>query len=147
MMCISVLYKTCQDLYTNHPLASEPVAEYAPGTPEPCWSIMPRAGTSERQWPSFRSFDWWLWKLLESGGIVYLGDLIAARPGAVFWSDSEPVVGSGCCLVMRDIESDDGYTLRRGRYVHHSVLSSGEQVPPLDVLLTETHTTDLAERF
>jgi len=25
MMCISVLYKTCQDLYTNHPLASEPV--------------------------------------------------------------------------------------------------------------------------
>lgn len=239
MMCISVLYKTCHDLYTNYLLASEPVdptanvyvmvlmladgeterffalshncaaampsyqlrswsgedqleivadadvaapdifsdvvlrgvpfpadgslfgwrqgdeitamiafyAEYAPGAPEPCWSIMPLAGTSERQWPSFRSFDWWFWELLESGGVVYLGDLIAATPGAVFWSDTEPIIGSGCCLVTRDIESDDGYTLRRGRYVHHSVLSSGEQVPPLHVLLTETRTTDLASRF
>jgi hypothetical protein len=44
-------------------------------------------------------------------------------------------------------ESDDGYTLRHGRYVHRSVLSSDEQVPPLDVLLIETHTTDLASRF
>jgi hypothetical protein len=84
---------------------------------------------------------------LESGSVVNLGDLIATTPGTVFWSVTEPIIGSGCCLVTRDIESDVGCTLRRGRYVHHSVLSSGEQVPPLDVLLTETRTTDLAPRF
>lgn len=238
-MCISVLYKTCQYLYANHPLASGPVnatgilhvmvlmladgeserffalshdraattpnyqlcswsgedqleivacadvavpdifsdallhgipfptdgslfgwrrgdeitaliafyAEYASGAPEPCWSVMPLADTPERQRPSFPSFGGWFWKLLESGSIVYLGDLIATTPGTVFWSDTEPIIGSGCCLVTRDIKSDDGYTLSRGRYVHHSVLSSGERVPPLDVLLTETRTTDLAPRF
>jgi hypothetical protein len=239
MMCISVLYKMCQYLYADHPLASGPVdqtgaaqvvvvtlvdgegerffvlshdcaaatpsyqlcswsggeqleivadadvaapdsfsdavlrgvpfpvdgslfgwrrgdeitaliafyAEYASGAPEPCWSVMPLANTPERQWPSFPSFGGWFWKLLDSGSVVYLGDLIATTPGTVFWSDTEPIIGSGCCLVMRDIESDDGYTLRRGRYVHHSVLSSAGQVPPLDVLLTETRTTDLAPRF
>jgi hypothetical protein len=239
MMCISVLYKSCQDLYTNHPLAIGPgdstgivyvmvlmltdggsqrsfallqdraaatpryqicswsgedrleivsdadvaapdifsdavrrgvpfpadgslfgwrcddgitaviafYAEYAPGAPEPCWSVMPLLDTQEPQWPSFSSFGEWFWKRVESGGVVYLGDLIAATPGTVFWSDAESIIGSGCCLVTRDIESDDGYTLRRGRYVHHSVLSSGVQVPPLDVLLTETRTTDLAPRF
>jgi hypothetical protein len=239
MICVSVLYKTCQDLYMNHPLASEPVdstgivhvmvlvlsdgenerffalsqdravatpryqlcswsledqleivadadvavpdifsdavlrgvpfpadgslfgwrqgdeitamiafyAEYAPGAPAPCWSIMPLADTPERQWPSFSAFGEWFWKCHESGGVVDLGGLIAATPGAVFWSDTEPIFGSGSCVVTRDVESDNGYTLRRGRYVHHSVLSSGVQVPPLDVLLSKTHTTDLAPRF
>ena len=122
-------------------------AEYATGAPEPCWSVMPLADTPERQWPSFSSFGGWFWKRLESGSIVNLGDLIATTPSTVFWSDTEPIIGSGCCLVTRDIKSGVGYTLRRGRYVHHSVLSSGEQVPPLDVLLTETRTTDLAPRF
>jgi hypothetical protein len=122
-------------------------AEYAPGAPEPCWSIMPLADTQERQWPSFSAFGEWFWKRLESGGIIDLGDLIAATPGTVFWSDTEPILGSGSCLVTRDIESDNGYTLRRGRYVHHSVLTSGVHVPPLDVILTSTHTTDLAPRF
>ena len=122
-------------------------AEYAPGAAEPCWSIMPLAGTPERQWPSYRSFGAWFWERLDSGGVVYLGDLIAETPGTVFWADTEPTFGSGCCLVTRDIESKDGCTLRRGVHVHHSVLSSGEQVPPLDVLLTKTRTTDLAPRF
>lgn len=239
MMCISVLYKSCRDLYTNYPLAIGPVdqtgiayvmvlmladggierffalsqdrsaatpryqlclwsgedqleivsdadvaapdifsdaalrgvpfpadgslfgwrrddeitamiafyAEYAPGAPEPCWSVMPLLDTPEPRWPSFTSFGGWFWTLLDSGSVVYLGDLIATTPSTVFWSDTESIIGSGCCLVTRDIESDDGYTLRRGRYVHRSVLSSGVQVPSLDMLLTKTHMTDLAPRF
>jgi hypothetical protein len=121
-------------------------AEYASGAPEPCWSVMPRADTSEQQRPSFPSFGRWFWTLLGSGSVIYLGDLISTFPGTVFWSDTEQIIGSGSCLVTRDIERD-GLTLRRGRYVHHSVLRSGEDIPSLEVLLAETHTTDLAPRF
>jgi hypothetical protein len=239
MMCVSVLYKTCQNLYTSRPLATGPVdatgtvnvmvmllpngeserffvllrsetaadpsyqlrswdgkdqlaivpdadiaapeifsdavlhgvpfptdgtlfgwrhndeiialiafyAEYTPGAPDPCWSVMLRADSPEPQWPSLPLFGEWFWKLLDSGCITDLSHLIASAPGMVFWSDTEPIIGSGCCLVTHDITSDERYTLKRGRYVHHSVLRSGKQVPQIDVLLTETLTTDLAPRF
>jgi hypothetical protein len=111
---------------------------------------MPLAGVPEAQWPPFTgepligdSF----WELLDAGKIVAVGDLVARTPDTVFWVDTDAILGSGCCVVARDVESPEGYTLRSGCYIYYKVLRAGSPVPPLQVLLSETGKTDLAARF
>lgn len=125
-------------------------ADPTPEHPEPCWSVMPFAGIPETQWPPFASehlFGQWFWEHYWAGNIVSLGALIARIPDTVFWVDTEAILGSGCCVVSRDIKSPGGYTLRRGRYVYHQVLRAGGPVPSLDVLLDDNGKIDLASRF
>jgi hypothetical protein len=125
-------------------------SDYAPGSPEPCWSLMPLAEIPEARWPPFAGehlFGPWFWDHYRAGNLVSLGELIAATPGTVFWADTEAILGSECCVVARDVKSGQGYTLPRGRYVHHSVLRMATQLPSLDVLLSGTGNTDLSPRF
>jgi hypothetical protein len=125
-------------------------AQYSFACPTPRWSIMPRVGTSLGQWPDFAGdsfFGSWFWNYCETGNIVSLAALIAQSPGVVFWSDTEKIIGSGCCIVTRNIKSPEGYTFRRGRYVHHQLLREGRPIPSLDVLLTDIPKADLAPRF
>jgi hypothetical protein len=124
-------------------------AEYTLGGQEPCWSVMPLAERPAARWPPFTAehvFGPWFWEYYHAGRLVSLDRLIAATPGTVFWADTEATIGSGCCIVARDVEGE-GFTLPRGRYVHHSVLTSAAPVPPLDALLAGTGTTDLSPRF
>jgi hypothetical protein len=124
-------------------------AEYTPGGQEPCWSLLPRAEVPATRWPSFAGqnlFGAWFWDYYHAGDLVSLDRLIAAIPGTVFWADTEATLGSGCCVVARDVKGD-GFTLPRGRYVHHSVLGSAAPVPPLDALLTGARMADLSPRF
>jgi hypothetical protein len=124
-------------------------AEYTPGGQEPCWSVMPLAEAPVAQWPPFTRehlFGPWFWDYYRAGNLVSLDDLIATNPGAVFWADTEATLGSGCCVVAGDVEGR-GFTLPRGRFVHHSVLDSATLVPSLDVLLAGSGTTDLSSRF
>jgi hypothetical protein len=121
-----------------------------PGYSEPCWSLLPYADIPEVQWPAIphdRFFGHWFWELYRTGDIVSLADLIACTPDTVFWIDTTPIIGSGCCAVARDVVSHEGFTLRRGRYVHHAALRAGERVPPLNVLLEDDGKTDLSTRF
>jgi hypothetical protein len=121
-----------------------------PGYTEPCWSVLPHADIPEPQWPTIphdRFFGQWFWERYRAADIVPLADLIARTPGTVFWVDTTAVIGSGCCAVARDVVSHEGYTLRRGRYVHHTVLRAGKHVPSLDVLLADDNKTDLSPRF
>ncbi len=117
---------------------------------EPCWSVLPYADIPEPQWPAIpqdRFFGYWFWEGYRAGDIVPLADLIAQTPDTVFWVDTTAIIGSGCCVVARDVMSHEGYTLRRGRYVHHAVLTAGKCVPSLDVLLADDRKTDLSTRF
>jgi len=125
-------------------------ARYAETSPEPGWSLMPHAGIPRPQWPPFADehvFGAWFWKHHRAGRIVTLGGLIARTVDTVFWTDTTAILGSGCCVVARDIRSTDGYTLPRGRYVHHQVLQAGKPVPSLRALLADAAKTDLAGRF
>jgi hypothetical protein len=91
---------------------------YAPGTPEPSWTIMPRAGIPEARWPPFTDechLGHWFWDHYRAGHVVPVSGLIAANPGTAFWVDTLAAFGSGCCAVARDVRSPDGYALRRGR--------------------------------
>jgi hypothetical protein len=125
-------------------------AEYAPEHPQPCWSVMQLMSIPEEQWPPFtgeRFFGHWFWEHHRVGSIVSLGGLIAGTPDTVFWADTEAILGSGCCVVARDIRTPEGYTLRRGRYVYVEALWAGKSVPSLDKLLNDYDKTDLASRF
>lgn len=125
-------------------------AEFAPAFPEPSWAVMPRAGTPEVRWPPFTGehlLGHWFWKHYRAGSMDTVGDLVARTPDAVFWVDTEAVIGSDCCVVSRDIADHEGYTLRRGCYVYYEALLAGKSVPPLDVLLSDPSKTDLATRF
>jgi hypothetical protein len=111
---------------------------------------MPLAGIPLQQWPPFtddRLFGRWFWDYYQGGGIVFLSELIAGTRDAVFWADAKTILGSGCCVVTRDIKSPEGYTLPAGRYVYHEALQAGVPVPPLEVLLASTNTIDLALRL
>ena len=57
--------------------------------------------------------------------------------------DTGGVAASTC----GDVVSNERYSLRRGRYVHHTVLRAGKHVPSLDVLLADDNKTDLSPRF
>jgi len=118
--------------------------------PEPSWTVMPLAGTSEAQWPPFtdeRLLGRWFWDQYWNGTVVCLGGLIASTLDAVFWVDTQATLGSYSCAVSRDIRSSEGYTLRAGRYVYHQVLREGKSVPSLEMLLAEADKTDLSPRF
>jgi len=124
-------------------------AWYAEASPRPGWSLMPLAGIPLSQWPPFAHehvFGHWFWEHQRTGRIVSLGGLIARTADIVFWAHTEPILGSGCCVVACDIESPDGYVLSQGCYVHHQVLRAGKPVPSLQMLLADA-TTDLAGRF
>lgn len=125
-------------------------ANRAPGAPEPSWAVMPLAGIPLQQWPPFtddRLFGRWFWDYYQGGGIVFVGELIASTRDAVFWADAKTILGSGCCVVTRDIKSPEGYTLPAGRYVYHEALQAGVPVPSLEVLLASTNIIDLAPRL
>lgn len=124
--------------------------EYTPEYPEPSWAMMPRAGIPEEQWPPFAGehlLGHWFWQNYRGGSIVSLCHLIAGTQDAVFWADTEAILGWSCCAVASDIRSREGYTLHRGCYVYYQALRAGKPVPPLDSLLTGTRKVDLAPRY
>lgn len=125
-------------------------AQYSAACPTPGWSILPRVGTAMTRWPDFagqRLFGSWFWNYYRAGNIVSLAEPIARNPDVVFWSDTEKILGSGCCIVTHNIKGPEGYTLRRGRYVHHQILREGKPIPSLDVLFADIPKTDLAPRL
>jgi hypothetical protein len=124
--------------------------KYTPAHPEPSWSLMLLADVPDAQWPPFIAeahFGSWFWDHYQAGRIVWLDNLVGATPDTVFWVDTEAILGSDCCIVTRDIESPQGYLLRRGRYVYGQALEDGKQVPSLAALLARPDKTDLASRF
>ena len=125
-------------------------AEYTPARPQPSWAVMPRVGVEKTQWPPFTDepiFGHWFWDYHRAGGIISLDRLIAEMPDTVFWVDTKGTLGSDCCAVARDIRSQEGHTLRRGRYVYHQPLRAGRAVPSLSMLIADAGKTDLALRF
>jgi hypothetical protein len=129
------------------------VPVYTTSTPEsldPFWAVMPRAGIPKAQWPPFsdeRPFGHWFWEYYQAGKLIFVGDLIAGAPDTVFWVNTKAILGTACCAVARDLESCGGYTLRRGIYVHHQALRTGQPLPSLQELLAATGKTDLTPRF
>lgn len=129
------------------------IAVYADHTParlEPSWALMPFTDIPEVEWPSFaqeRTLGHWFWEDYRSGKIIWLASLIAKVPHAVFWIDTNAILGSECCAVAREIRSPRGPILRRGRYVHYGALKAGKPVPSLSDLLTDKSKIDLAPRF
>lgn len=116
----------------------------------PTWSVMPFVDGPEAQWPPFtgeRLLGDWFWDQYRIGMIDFLGDLVAAHPGTVFWVDGRDSIGFECCAVGRDISGSHGPMLHRGRYVYYRVLRDGDPVPPLEMLLADPGRTDLAGRF
>lgn len=126
-------------------------SKYTPECPEPCWVVMPLAGTPEAQWPPFTGehlFGYWFWEHYRGRSIVSLSGLIAGTPDTVFWAETETVPDGDCCIVARDIWSpEEELTLRRGRYVYYQVLQAGVTVPSLRTLLDATGKIDMAPRF
>jgi hypothetical protein len=125
-------------------------AEYEPLSPDPCWSVMPLVGSPEAQWPPFTGeplIGNCFWELHQAGKVVSVESLIAATSDTVFWADTDAVIGSGCCVVARDIRSPEGYTLQSGRYVYYKALRTGAPMPSLQALLAGTGKTDLATQF
>ena len=137
--------------WTDNGRVTALIAFYARWTPEyplPSWSPMPDADAAD--WPPFvgeHLLGPWLWEHYHAGRIVDAGPLIAASPGAVFWTTSVAPLEWGCCAVAHDLASPDGWTLPRGRYVYHGELRAGVAVPSLETLLADPSATDLAPRF
>jgi hypothetical protein len=121
-----------------------------PTSPDPFCAVMPRAGVPEVQWPPFteeRLPGHWFWEHYWGRRIVSVGSLLAETPATVFWANTKATLGTNCCLVAQDLESSEGYTLRRGIYVYYEELRAGTPVPSLTVLLADTSKVDLAARF
>jgi hypothetical protein len=137
----------CQEIVTALIVA---YVRYTPDSPMPTWSVMPLVGIPEVQWPPFTSerfFGPWFWDHYRVGNIIYLGGLIAANPGAVFWADTYEVLGSDCCVVECDIKTGEGRILRSGKYLDAAALQAGAAMPSLTDLLADASKTDLAPRF
>jgi hypothetical protein len=125
-------------------------ARYSPTSPLPSWTVLPLASAPAAEWPPFTGnhlLGPWFWEYYRAGTIVLLDALIAGTSGLVFWVDTTGLLGSGCCVVARDIKSTAGYTLPHGCYVYYEVLRSGKQVPSLDLLLANLGKTDLGPHF
>jgi hypothetical protein len=123
---------------------------YTTTSPVPSWAIMPLAGVPETQWPPFTDeslFGVWFWERFRTGSITFLNDLIADSPAAVYWVNTQAVLGSDCCVVARNVTSPNGQVLRRGRYIYYQALRAGTPVPSLAALLADVDKTDLALRF
>jgi hypothetical protein len=121
-----------------------------PTTPEPFCAVMPRAGVQEVQWPPFtkeRLPGHWFWEHYWARKIVSVSGTIAETPATVFWVNTKATLGTNCCVVAQDIESSEGYSLRRGIYVYYKELRAGTPVPSLTVLLADSGKIDLAGRF
>jgi hypothetical protein len=116
----------------------------------PSFAVMPLVGVPKPQWPPFTEeviFGRWFWEHYWTGDVISLSRLVAATSDAIFWVDTVATMGSGCCAVARNIESQDGYTLQRGLYVYHRALQQGESVPQLSRLLADLDKVDMAPWF
>jgi hypothetical protein len=123
---------------------------YTPQTPVPSWAVMPSIDGDRGEWPPFTSrklLGRWFWEYVRSGIIRDLQSIIALVPETVFWVDTTELIGSGCCVVARDVPATSGQILRKGRYVYYQAVISGAPVPSLDALLRDSSRTDLASRF
>lgn len=123
---------------------------YRPDSPEPTWAVMPLASSPKTQWPPFageRLLGQWFWDHYQAGTVVSVNRIVAGSANTVFWANTQAILGSNCFVVTRDIDSLDGYTLRRGRYVYQEALQMNRPVPPLEALLADTSKVDLASRF
>jgi hypothetical protein len=123
---------------------------YTPDRPVPSWSVMPRADSSETQWPPFtdeRLFGNWFWHHLRARCIIDLGGVIAATPGTFFWADTYPVLGSDCCVVSGDVKTPDGHVLCHGTYLDSAALRAGVAAPTFAELPKGVDVTDLAPGF
>lgn len=124
--------------------------DYESYRPQPLCSVMPFERTAERQWPPFTDEPFlghWFWEYCWAGRLVSLHQLIAATPETVFWVNTQEILGSDCCAVVRDVVGPRGRTLLRGRYVYSEVLREGVPVPSLHALLADPGRSDLAPRF
>lgn len=125
-------------------------ARYTPETPVPTWSVLPRAGAPEAEWPPFtdeRLLGHWFWDHHRTGSIIDLGEVIAATPDTVFWVDTYASLGSDCCVVEGDVKTQDRHVLPRGTYVDSATLRAGIVVPTTAELLADADRTDLTPRF
>jgi hypothetical protein len=116
-------------------------------SPEPFCVVLPRADVPEVRWPPFteeRLPGLWFWKHYGAGRIISVAGLVAAAPATVFWANTKAALGADCCVVARDIEDPDGYTLPRGVYAYYKVLQDGHPVPSLAALLADSSKADLA---
>jgi hypothetical protein len=121
-----------------------------PASPDPFLAVMPHTDAPDEQWPPFahqRLIGQWFWEDYRAGRIILLDGLIAGTSDIVFWADTTAILGSHCCIVIRDIESHEGYKLRRGAYVYYHTLRAGDPVPSFEALLANADKTDLAPRF
>jgi hypothetical protein len=121
-----------------------------PASPDPFCAVMPHTGVPEVQWPPFteeRLPGSWFWEHYWARRIVSVGGLIAETPATVFWANTKATLGTNCCVVAQDVESSEGYKLRRGIYVYYKVLRAGTPVPSLTVLLADSGKIDLAAPF
>jgi hypothetical protein len=119
-------------------------------SPEPFCVVMPHADVPEVRWPPFTEEclpGLWFWKHYGAGRIISVAGLIAGAPATVFWANTKSALGADCCVVARDIEDSDGYTLPCGVYAYYKVLRDGNPVPSLAALLTDSSKADLAPRL
>ena len=123
---------------------------YTPQSPTPSWTYMPWIDGSREQRPQFgvrKLLGRWFWEYLRCGTIRDMQSVIAPTPDTVFWVDTVALLGSGSCVVARDVRTTDGLTLPKGRYVYYRTTLSGTTVPSLDTLLWDSNRTDLAQGF
>ena len=123
--------------------------QYTPKSPVPSFSVMPLAGSPEKEWPPFTGaplFGPWFWDHYRAGRIVSLAGLIAATQRMVFWVPTEGALSVGCIAVMADV-SGKGAVLRQGAYIYFEDLRAGKPGVPLSELLAGSGKTNLAPRF
>jgi hypothetical protein len=121
-----------------------------PTSPEPSWTVLPRADVPETQWPPFADeelFGHWFWDYYQDEIIVCLANMIAGTQNTVFWVDTAASLGTNCFAVADDIKDQAGRTLPHGRYVTYTVLRARRTVPSLADLLTDPTRTDVSSRL
>jgi hypothetical protein len=121
--------------------------QYTPQSPTPSWTYMPLIDGAREQRPQFgvrKLLGRWFWEYLRCGTIRDMQSVIAATPDTVFWVDTVELLGSGSCVVAREVRTADGLTLPQGRYVYNRAALPRTTVPSLDTLLRDPNRTDLA---
>lgn len=124
--------------------------QYTPRTPTPTWTYLPWIEETSGQLPGLAArklLGRWFWEYVRSGDIRDLSDVIASTPGTVFWVDTVELLGSGSCVVARDVHAANGLTLPRGRYVYRGAAARRAAVPSIDTLLRDPSRTDLSPAF